>query len=74
MSVQKLSPNYQEDTKRKLKNEGDCPAILFLIIDFVFLKMVQDLTQKLDAKFDGKKRKTCISTHITFNNCHVLFL
>lgn len=55
MSVQKLSPNYQEDTKRKLKNEGDCPAILFLIIDFVFLKMVQDLTQKLDAKFDGKK-------------------
>ena len=54
MSVMKLHPNYEENTRNQLIKE-ECPAMLLVIFDFVFLPMIQHLMQDLDSEFQGKR-------------------
>ena len=50
----KLHPNYEENTRNQLIKE-ECPAMLLVIFDFVFLPMIQHLMQDLDSEFQGKR-------------------
>ena len=54
MSVMELPLNYELNTRKQLI-EAECPAMLLIIFNFVFLPMVQHLMHELDSKFDGKR-------------------
>ena len=52
MAVEKLPPNYETETRQKLKDD-DCCKFLLVIFNFAFTPMVLDLMKELDSKFDG---------------------
>ena len=54
MAVEKLPHNYENKTRKKLK-EDDCDKFLLIIFNFAFTPMIQDLMKELDSKFDGLK-------------------
>ena len=47
-----LHSNYKENTRNQLI-DAECPKMLIMIFDFVFLPMVQELMHELDSKFGG---------------------
>ena len=53
MAVMELPENYEENTRNKLIKK-ECPKMLLVIFNFVFLPVVQDLMQKLDSAFASK--------------------
>ena len=53
MAVMELPEDYEENTRNKLI-EKECPKMLLVIFNFVFLPVVPDLMQKLDSAFASK--------------------
>lgn len=48
-----IASRYEENTKNQLIKE-ECPAMLLVIFNFVFLPMIQHSMQNLDGKFQSK--------------------
>ena len=54
MAVEQLPPDYENNTRKKLK-ETECPEFLLFIFNFAFTPMIKDLMSQLDAEFSSKK-------------------
>ena len=55
MAVMNLyEPDAGKNILRELREQKNCPAMLIMIVWFVFLPMVQSLMKELDDKFNGK--------------------